>query len=565
MMPRATSCFCGVTARCLAARLALLLALASASAGPFPAAADGLQVGVADTMVKVPREPAAGDSLGAEALAAVRWGGTLRVELARGELESAQLVVAAPAGRALEDVRVSFGPLVRRRAGSDVSWPNEDISLWRVGFVDAHNLWEPHQSLGWLPDPLLPLEAPFAVPAGTLQPVWLRLRAAEALPPGLYRGEGTVEARGLDPVRVPLRVTVWDFTLPPTLHFTLSIPVWGGQWEAMYPGSVTPERWRRYLDMLLQYRVSPFPLDPEGELQHCFGRGQRAFCLHCFPVDSVPADTTERMAGLQDMWLRRPFSAEATPYVLLGDEASPVHYPNIQEQGRLVREAAPMVQRLFTLSPENTTKGHDYAFSELAGSADTTILGAANCYDVHRHTELARAAGLGVWWYYVASQYYNPGRGLEVRQVFWRHWKYQVPGQLHWGASYWGDGNIAGEGGAKWPDVAWDTRCSRAGDGYLVYPAPGGTEMWPSVRLELLRDGVEDYEYFHLLRSLIEAAGETPAHDALLAESRRLVALDDGLVESYSEYSTRPGVYRSYRSRLARAIVDVQAVGQSRQ
>ena len=557
-MPHLRPCYRSVGARCSAARLALPLAALLASGVSAAVGVEAVWVGVADTMVKIPREPAAVGSLGAEALAAIRWGGTLRLELARGELESAQLVLAVPADRALADVRVSVGPLLRRRAGGDVPWPTEDIRLWRVGFVDAHNLWEPHQSLGWLPDPLLPLQTAFDIPAGTLQPVWLRFRAAEALPPGLYRGEVTVEARGADPVRVPLRVTVWDFTLPPTQHFTLSIPVWGGQWEAMYPGAVTAERRREYLDMLLQYRVSPFPLDPEAELEHCFGRGQRAFCLHCFPVDSVPPDTTERMADLQEMWLRRPFAPEATPYVLLGDEASPVHYPNIQEQGRLVRGAAPLLQRLFTLSPENTTKGHDYAFSELAGSADTTILGAANCYDVHRHTELARAAGLGVWWYYVASHYYIPGRGLEVRQVFWRHWKYRVPGQLHWGASYWGDGNIAGQGGARWPEIPWDSRCSRAGDGYLVYPAPDGTEMWPSVRLELLRDGVEDYEYFHLLRTLLETA---PADEELLTESRRLLALDDGLVESYSEYSTRPGAYRSYRARLARAIVNVQAVG----
>ena len=533
-----------------------ILLLAALLAGG-PARAEGLRVGAADTMVKVPRDGTG--TLGAEALAAIRWGAPLRVELARGELESAQLVIVAPPGKALEGVRVSVGPLVRQRAGGETRWPAEGLSLWRVGFVDAVNLWEPHEDLGWMPDPLLPLEGAFEVGAGTYQPVWLRLRATEGMAAGVYRGEVTVEARGAAAVRVPIRAVLWSFTVPKTQHFTLSIPTWGGQWAAMYPGAVTPQRWREYLDMLLEYRVSPFPLTEDAELPHCFARGQREFCLNCFPTDSVPPDTTKKMRALADMWRRQPFAAQATPYVLLGDEAPPQYYPLIREQGRLVREAAPMVRRQFTISPETATKGLEFGFKELAGAGDVAILGAANCYATHEQTLQARAAGFGLWWYYVASHLYIPTRGLEVRQTFWRHWKYHVAGQLHWGMSYWGDANIAGKDGAKWPAVPWDTRSSRTGDGYLVYPAPGGTGVWPSIRLELMRDGLEDYEYFHLLAELTAALERSgSARAAQVAANKRLLAVDDSLVKSYKEYAQQPAAYRTYRRRLAKAIMASQ-------
>jgi len=535
--------------------IAILLPLAVG----MSAAAETPRVGACDTMVKVPRDGSSAAALGAEALAETRWGGSLHVELARGEMESAQLVLAAPADEALHNVRVTVGPLETR---GDASWPRGCLSLWRLGFIDTHNLWAPHHSLGWLPDPLLPLDAPFDVAAGAYQPVWLRLQAVEGMAAGVYRGEVTVEADGCPAVRVPLRVTVWDFTLPATQHFTLSIPTWGGQWEAMYPGSVTPERWREYLDLLLDYRVSPFPLDEKTELDHCYFRGQREFCLHCFPVDYVPEDTTRKMGDLAAMWQGKAFGTEAIPYVLLGDEAPPQYYGNIREQGRLVREAAPGIRRQFTISPETAKQGFDYACEQLVGAADIAILGAANCYSTHEQSAQLRDAGFSLWWYYVASHYYIPERGLEARQIFWRHWKYRVPGQLHWGASYWGDVNIAGKDGKKWPEVPWDSGCSRSGDGYLVYPAAGGTGVWPSVRLELLRDGVEDYEYFHLLRSLVE--GRVPGSQeeaAVLAESRRLLEPDDSLVKSYKEYSPRPGAYRSYRSKLARAIVATERIG----
>ena len=221
------------------ARACVVLCVLTAGQG----LADGMRVGTADTMVKVPRDGVG--PLGEEARLAIRWGAALHAELARGELESAQLVIAAPAGHDLGGVRVTVTPPVLGSGRTRAGWPSDCLSLWRVGFVQAFDLWEPHGDLGWLPDPLLPLEGAFDVGAGQYQPVWLRLKATKGMPAGLYRGEVIVEANGMAPVRVPLGVTLWDFTLPATQHFTLSIPTWGG-WEpcirAQCPGAGGPTR-----------------------------------------------------------------------------------------------------------------------------------------------------------------------------------------------------------------------------------------------------------------------------------------------------------------------------------
>ncbi len=516
--------------------MGLLLAAATGAL-----AADAPRVGVADTMVKIPR-PGAGH-------ADVRWGQAVRVELARGEFESAQIVIAAPESKALHGVKVTVGALKH----GDAQWPASGLSVWRAGYVEMFNLWAPHNDLGWQPDPLLPNRGPFDIEAGMVQPLWLRLRGGEGMPAGVCRGEVVVTAAGVAPMRVPIEVTLWDFTLPAEQHFTYSVPTWGGQWEAMYPKSVTPERWRAYLDLLLDYRVSSFPMT-DDEMTHAYGRGQREFCLMCFPVDYVPADTKTKVADLGAKWKALPWSSKATPYVLLGDEAPPQYYHVNQEEGRLVHEVTPVIQRRFTLSPENTTEGIEAYLGAMKGCGDTLILGAATCYATHEMSAKVRAAGFGLWWYYVASHYYIPGTGVDARSTFWRHWKYQVPGQLHWGASYWGDANIAGKDGKHWPEVPWDTKSSRGGDGYLVYPAPGGTGVWPSIRLENIRDGIEDYEYFVLLDTLTKKLGAGER----LAANRRLLAMDDGIVKAYKVYDTRPAAYRDYRRRLAEAIVATQ-------
>jgi hypothetical protein len=198
---------------------------------------------------------------------------------------------------------------------------------------------------------------------------------------------------------------------------------------------------------------------------------------------------------------------------------------------------------------------------QMRGLADTLIL-AASPSATDRLSRDVRAAGLGLWWYYVAQHYYIPTDNAEARLVLWRHWKYHVPAQLHWGMTYWGDANIAGRDGKKWPEIPWDTKDCRSGDGYLVYPAPGGSAFWPSVRLEQLRDGIEDYELFCRLKELTNRLEQKAPADfsARVAENRRLLAIEDSLVKSYTEYDRLARSYRAYRQRLAKAVVATQAM-----
>jgi len=93
-------------------------------------------------------------------------GTALRVELARGEFESAQIVVAAPESKPLRDVKVTFGALTNGKT----EWPASGLSVWRAGYVEMFNLWAPHNNQGWQPDPLLPNDGPFDIEAGMVQP-----------------------------------------------------------------------------------------------------------------------------------------------------------------------------------------------------------------------------------------------------------------------------------------------------------------------------------------------------------------------------------------------------------
>jgi hypothetical protein len=102
------------------------------------------------------------------------------------------------------------------------------------------------------------------------------------------------------------------------------------------------------------------------------------------------------------------------------------------------------------------------------------------------------------------------------------------------------------------------------GDGRFLYPPnrdPGKdrtkflTGPVNSVRWELLREGLEDYEYFKLLEKAAAEAGETAA----AAEARALLAFPGPLITSGREYTKDPLALLEYRERVARAIENLSA------
>jgi hypothetical protein len=51
--------------------------------------------------------------------------------------------------------------------------------------------------------------------------------------------------------------------------------------------------------------------------------------------------------------------------------------------------------------------------------------------------------------------------------------------------------------GKRWPKIPWLTYSfyNYNGDGQLFYPGKNQFDLWPSIRLINIRDGIEDYEF----------------------------------------------------------------------
>ncbi|OPZ97396.1 MAG: hypothetical protein BWY71_01631 [Planctomycetes bacterium ADurb.Bin412] len=100
------------------------------------------------------------------------------------------------------------------------------------------------------------------------------------------------------------------------------------------------------------------------------------------------------------------------------------------------------------------------------------------------------------------------------------------------------------------------------GDGFLFYPAPDKiSPPYPSVRLEIVRDGFEDYDLFAMLREKIaqieKDSSRSEAVSKLLPEAKALVQLET-CFPSISSFPDDPLLYESRHQKVLRMLESLE-------
>jgi len=171
--------------------------------------------------------------------------------------------------------------------------------------------------------------------------------------------------------------------------------------------------------------------------------------------------------------------------------------------------------------------------------------------------------GAKIWWYLNPWTFVLPGPtpryptlfidhpGIEHRIVAWMAYKYGISGIGHWNATFWQTVSnpwttvTRGEGGA-----------GANGDGSLIYPGyntsrytgqPDPKGPVTTIRLELLREGSEDFE---LLRILKVSGKERLSH-----------IIVNKIVNSLQDYKSDPRALKTARVKIAEDIVKLKKAG----
>jgi hypothetical protein len=349
--------------------------------------------------------------------------------------------------------------------------------------------------------------APFDLEPNLAQPVWISVRVPCEAAPGSYRGIVSVRAAGKT-LEFPLSLRVWDFALPVTPSCVTAFGT-GRNWIARAHGikaqsAEMDELYRKYYEMLLDHKISAYaiPADVMSDeaAQYLDDPRMTSFRL------PYPADD-EALKALVTRVIERGWFSKGYFYPL--DE--PVNkdaYDRLAAMCDRLREAEPRY-RIVTPFHTNPNFGEGLTpFDLMLGKV--SIWCANTGYFDAEPTARARLAarknvGEGLWWYVCCgpgapyNNFFVDMPGMSHRVLFWQQKREGVDGLLYWNTTYWNPDRGC--------DDPWETMMTvkninpaLRGDGSLLYPGKrvGVDGPVSSQRLEIIRDGIEDFEYLTL-------------------------------------------------------------------
>ena len=513
---------------------------------------------------------------------AVRVASSIHISAARNEYEPFQVVVHA-GKRALSGVNATTTDL-RSNSGGVISASN--LTLYREHYV--HVTIPSENSLegrGWYPDALIPLApppaalkmkvkprfaaAPFRVNARENQPVWVDVFVPKGTVPGDYTGIITVSADNEEALQIAVQLTVWNFTLPDTPSLRSNFGKLGTDIAKAHGVEMNSEPFQtpewNYAAELAAHRISPIITNTDYPRVHDDGTIDYArthaalkkwidtFHVTGFPLRLLGDDPTGRDRARNVTHLRAMYAYlkangwENMAYVYVLDEPeSAADYEEVRKRARLIHEAQPGIKVLCTEQPVPENKD----WGTLVGSVDIWVISFL-WWDEAAVAERLRA-GDEVW-SYLGISLTIMGRVvpfweidfplLNFRLPAWLNWRYGAKGLLYYSPVNWG----------QTPDV-WKVPANYHtpynehfnGDGSLFYPGTAVGINGPvlSMRLQQIREGFEDYEYFKLLADRGERA--------LVDETVRTIA------RSTSDWDKRPQAFYDARAAIARRLTTKQ-------
>ncbi|MCP4295507.1 MAG: DUF4091 domain-containing protein, partial [Proteobacteria bacterium] len=248
---------------------------------------------------------------------------------------------------------------------------------------------------------------------------------------------------------------------------------------------------------------------------------------------------------------------EKSYYYLANEPQDQSDYDAVSWYTQELKKAAPNLKLMVSEEP----KSEIFSNSSYPGAKVDIWLSVLNNYDPQISFEREKSFNEETWLYFLHGTrppYFNPitldHPGEESKFTGWFLWKYRARGIAYYSMNNWSKN--------PWTDPMTD---NHNGDLFMLYP-PSETNqsiaygsnnhrLVPSIRLELMRDGLEDFEYLHALNGnkLPEVDVENPSDSQagkiissltsytydgeFIANLRRLIGLKNG-----GEISTIPDI-----------------------
>jgi hypothetical protein len=265
-------------------------------------------------------------------------------------------------------------------------------------------------------------------------------------------------------------------------------------------------------------------------------------------------------------------------YVYWFDEPGQHDYEFVANGTAKIQQYAPKIQRFMTLMMDND------GFMKALDAKNTSINIWCPVSNSFRNDLAQQRMALGerFWWYICTGPkapyctLFIDHPATELRVWHWQAWQRNVVGSLVWESTYWHSatafpdsfqnpyedpmGYVVGYSVPSGTKQHWGN-----GDGRFIYPpltaaVPGMNDGQPifdkpvsSIRWEMIREGVEDYEMLHLLRELLQQKGDQLS-EADRTAANELLIVPVSITKTMTDFTIDPRPILQRRTAVAQMV-----------
>ncbi|MDR3183028.1 MAG: DUF4091 domain-containing protein [Planctomycetaceae bacterium] len=261
-------------------------------------------------------------------------------------------------------------------------------------------------------------------------------------------------------------------------------------------------------------------------------------------------------------------------YVYWFDEPEPKDYDFVADGFSKLKHYAPGLGRMITEEP---TAGFISALEKNAIEKSGTFIDIwcpVSCNFDYDSAKQRMALGERFWWYVCCGPrapyctLFIDHPATELRVWHWQARQRSIAGSLVWRSNYWTSGQQPPQNPYEDPMVYVADRYPAKwgnGDGRFIYPPLSAAvpdlndgkvnfeKPVSSIRWEMIREGVEDYEMFYLLDELLKQKGDKLT-EAEKTEAEKLLIVPASVSKTMTDFTLDPRPIYEHRNKIGTMI-----------
>lgn len=520
---------------------------------------------------------------------------SLKISAAKGESESAQFVL-----RSNEKITEYTLTATDLKCGENII-PKENVKLFVELYLTATDnvLFPGYYGAGEYPDCLIPFEYILNakenfVEKNKNQGFWVDVKVPSNAPAGVYSGYVNFNVRS-EVKEIPLSVSVFDFAISETPGLKTCYLIWNDWLIDMELDNTTDKHWD-YYDTLLDYNITgyTFPSETTEDFVVALRKYYDKVAAYGIPYRAINKNYNDweyyadymvaiAKAGKEDG--KNYFNKAYYYFDIFYDEATSFEWRKEQFERivsiettqweeevitRLVADGTfenaycEMAQTIRNLSHAITTEENldKSAWDEYVDMYVQHSKGLITSADIEKYGEVIKN-GDEVWYYTTELvEYPNPTVNITdipmtARDTYWFQYQADITGEMYWCVNT--HVNCLTVSGLRYQTIynpyenATHEGTSNGG-GFYLYPGMhyGSDKPFPSMRLAVRRDGIDDYTYMTMLSERYKTLGQTFGAEELSAKNL-ISFMNNILITEGRSHLNEKGIYQA-RENLATLI-----------